>query len=86
VLGTVVGVGGIYYLVDQHNKSHDQPSKIPLQCVFGTLAGGNLQSYWTTTKLWKLTVVLYYHEAMENYSRIGLLHNYGKLQWLFLFP
>ncbi len=25
---------------------------------------GNLQSYWTTTKLLKLTVVLYYYEAM----------------------
>ncbi len=24
----------------------------------------NLQSYWTTTKLWKLTVVLDYYEAM----------------------
>jgi hypothetical protein len=28
------------------------------------LAVGNLQSYWTTTKLWKLTVVLDYCEAM----------------------
>ncbi len=36
---------------------------------------GNLQSYWTTTKLWKLTVVLDYHEAMETYSRIGLLRS-----------
>ncbi len=34
---------------------------------------GNLQSYWTTAKLWKLTVVLDYCEAMETYSRIGLL-------------
>ncbi len=34
---------------------------------------GNLQSYWTTTELWKLTVVLDYYEAMETYSRIGLL-------------
>ena len=33
---------------------------------------GNLQSYWTTTKLWKLTVVLDYYETMETYSRIGL--------------
>ncbi len=33
---------------------------------------GNLQSYWTTTKLWKLTVVLDYYEAMETYSRIGV--------------
>ena len=30
---------------------------------------GNLQSYWTTTKLWKLTVVLDYYEAIETYSR-----------------
>ena len=34
---------------------------------------GNLQSYWTNTRLWKLTVVLDYYEAMETYSRIGLL-------------
>jgi hypothetical protein len=34
---------------------------------------GNLQAYWTRTKLWKLTVVLDYYEAMETYSRIGLL-------------
>ena len=26
---------------------------------------GNLQSYWTTKKLWKLTVVFDYYEAME---------------------
>ncbi len=31
---------------------------------------GNLQSYWTTTKLRKLTVVFDYYEAMETYSRI----------------
>ena len=37
---------------------------------------GNLQSYWTTMKLWKLTVVLDYYEAMETYSRIGLLRGY----------
>ncbi len=37
---------------------------------------GNLQSYWTTAKLWKLTVVLDYPEAMETYSRIGLLRSY----------
>ena len=41
---------------------------------------GNLQSYWTTTKLWELTVVLDYYEAMETYSRIGLLRIYGNLQ------
>jgi hypothetical protein len=41
---------------------------------------GNLQSYWTTTKLWKLTVVLDYYELMETYSRIGLLRSYGNLQ------
>ena len=33
---------------------------------------GNLQSYWTTTKLWKLSVVLDYYEAIETYSRIQL--------------
>ncbi len=38
---------------------------------------GNLQWYWTTTKLVKLTVVLDYYEAMETYSRIGLLRSYG---------
>ncbi len=41
---------------------------------------GNLQSYWTITKLWKLTVILDYYEAMETYSRIGLLRSYGNLQ------
>jgi hypothetical protein len=40
----------------------------------------NLQSYWTTTKLWELTVVLDYYEAMETYSRIGLLRSHGNLQ------
>jgi hypothetical protein len=40
---------------------------------FNPMEVGNLQSYWTTTKLWKLTVVLDYYDAMETYSRIGLL-------------
>ncbi len=40
----------------------------------------SLQSYCTTTKLWKLKVVLDYYEAMETYSRIGLLGSYGKLR------
>ncbi len=40
---------------------------------------GNLQSYWTTRKLWKLTVVLDYYEVGETYSRIGLLRVYGNL-------
>ena len=44
---------------------------------------GNLQSYMTTTELWKLTVVLDYYEAMETYSRIGLLRSYGTLQSYF---
>ncbi len=38
---------------------------------------GNLQSYWTTTKLWKLTVVLDYCEAMETYSRIHHIMHYS---------
>ena len=33
---------------------------------------GNLQSYWTTTKPWELTVVLDYYAAKETYSRIGV--------------
>jgi hypothetical protein len=41
---------------------------------------GNLQSYWTTTKLCKLTVVLDYYEAMETYSRFRLGRSYGNLQ------
>ena len=41
---------------------------------------GNLQSYWTTKSLCKLTVVLDYYEPMETYSRIGLLRSYGNLQ------
>ncbi len=35
------------------------------------MTSGNLQSYWTTTKLRELTVVLDYYEALETYSRIG---------------
>jgi hypothetical protein len=41
---------------------------------------GNLQSYWTTSKLWKLPVVLNYYEAMETYSRIELLRSYENLK------
>jgi hypothetical protein len=41
---------------------------------------GNLQWYWTTTKLWELTVVLDYYEAMETYSRIELLRSDVYLQ------
>ena len=37
---------------------------------------GNLQSYWTNAKLWKLIVVLDYYEALETYSRIGLRQPY----------
>ncbi len=44
---------------------------------------GNIQSYWTSTKLWKLTVVLDNYEAMETYSRIGLVRSYGNLQSYF---
>ncbi len=40
----------------------------------------NLQSYWTTTKPWELTVVLDYYEAKETYRRIGLLRSHGNLQ------
>jgi hypothetical protein len=52
----------------------------------------NLQSYWNTTNLKKLTVVLEYYEAietyslldnyeaLETYSRIGLLRSSGNLQ------
>jgi hypothetical protein len=40
-------------------------------CHIGLLRSyGNLQSYWNTAKLWKLTVVLDYYEAMETYSRV----------------
>ncbi len=41
---------------------------------------GNLQSYWTTTKLWKLTVVLNYYAAVKTYSRIGLLRSSENLK------
>jgi hypothetical protein len=41
---------------------------------------GNLQSYWTSTKLWNLTVVLDYCEAMEPYSLIGLQRSYENIQ------
>ncbi len=42
-------------------------------------SNGNLQSYWTTAKLWKLTVVLDYYEAMETYSRIE--YTLADLSW-----
>ncbi len=38
---------------------------------------GNLQSYWTTTKLREFTVVLDYYEAKGTYSRIGLIPMYN---------
>jgi hypothetical protein len=38
-------------------------------------SNGNLQSYLTTTKLWKSSVVLDYYEAVETYSRIGLVRS-----------
>jgi phosphatidylethanolamine-binding protein (PEBP) family uncharacterized protein len=44
------------------------------------LKGGNPQSYCTTARLRKLTVLLDYYEAMETYSRIGLLRGYENLQ------
>ena len=40
----------------------------------------NLRSYYTATELWKLSVVLDCHGAMETYSRIGLLRSYGNLR------
>jgi hypothetical protein len=43
------------------------------------LSLGKLQSYCTTTKLWKLTVVLYYYEALETCSRIDLWSYLGEL-------
>jgi hypothetical protein len=55
-------------------------SKRAAHYELGELGEGNLQSYWTTTKLRKLTVVLDYYKAMETYSRIGLLRSYGNLQ------
>ncbi len=44
----------------------------------------NLRSYWTTTKLWKNTVVLDYYEAIETYIYISFLRYYytrGKLTY-----
>jgi hypothetical protein len=49
-------------------------------CIGLLRSYGNLQLYWTTTKLWKLTVVLAYYEAMETYSCIELLRSNGNLQ------
>ena len=45
---------------------------IPVDRIVTKDEPGNLQSYLTTTKLWKLTVVLDYYEAMETYSRIWM--------------
>ncbi len=41
---------------------------------------GNLQSYWTSTKLSKLTVVLKYRNAIKAYSRIEPPPIYGNLR------
>ncbi len=74
---TVVAVadGGKVWGLDRDTFQVETCSRI------GLLQGyGNLQSYWTTTKLWKLTVVLDYYKAIETYSRIGLVRSYGNLQ------
>jgi hypothetical protein len=41
IIASLVSLGGLYYLLDQHNKSHssEPSSRIPPQCVFGTLGG-----------------------------------------------
>ncbi len=48
----------------------------------GLLRGyGSLQSYWTTTRLWTLTVVLYYYryEVLESNPDIEDVARQGKL-------
>ncbi len=62
-------------VVLDHRDSMETYGRIGLLRIYG-----NLQSYWTTTKLWKLTVVLDYCGATKTYSRIGLLPSYGSLQ------
>ena len=58
-----VSVGHKNLTIDTSNHGHghgmETYSRIGLLRSYG-----NLQSYWTTTKLWKLTVVLDYYEAM----------------------
>jgi hypothetical protein len=46
----------------------------------------NLQSYWTTTKLWKHTIVFDNYYAMETYDRIGPLRSYGTYSRIWLLP
>ena len=66
---------GDYTRCEKHFNSSETYSRIGL-----LRSNGSFQSYWTTTKIWKLTVVLDFYEAMETYGRIGLLRSYGNLQ------
>jgi hypothetical protein len=58
--------------IDQLNKKIDK--LLDLLTVKGQDA-----SYNMAPQVRKLTVVLDYYEAMETYSRIGLLRSYGNL-------
>ncbi len=79
-----------FYLVQVYSRASDQSYSycfdLLIRCLMNkeldhTLRGdccdaiGNLQSYWTTTKLRELTVVLNYYEVKETYSHIGLLRS-----------
>jgi hypothetical protein len=72
---TAISEGASY--INEHPRSETY-SRIGL-----LLRDGNLQSYWTTTKLLKLTVVLVYYETMKTYSRIRLLLGDVNLQSFF---
>ena len=57
----------LYVDIFQWQKKVGTYSRIGLPRSYGTL-----QSYWSTTRLLKHTVVLDYYEAIETYSRIEL--------------
>jgi hypothetical protein len=56
---------GYYEAMETYSRIGLLRSYRNLQSYWTTTKLWNLQSYWTTTKPWKLTVVLDYYEAME---------------------
>ncbi len=63
---------------ESSNDGSDGKEEVTYSRIVLPRSHGNLQSYWTTTKVWKLTVVFDYYEAMETY-RIELLRSYENL-------
>jgi hypothetical protein len=79
--GTVLGRGGTsentLETSEEDEKLHSKRvEKVTLICLtlnaqIHNVIPGNLQSYWNTKRLRKLTVVLEYQKIKETYSRIG---------------